>query len=157
MPPKVKPIPDGYHTATPYLIVKGAAQAIDYYKKAFGATELFRMADPSSGKVGHAEIKIGDSIIMLSDEHPEMGYKGPQSFGGTPVSIMLYVEDVDTVFNQAVAAGAKVQRPIEDKFYGDRSGSLDDPFGHCWHISTHKEDVPPEEMKKRAEKLYGAK
>src|SRR5262245_48487563 len=118
----VKPIPDGYHTVTPYLIIKGAADAIDFYKRAFGATELFRM--DQGGTIGHAEIKIGDSPIMLSDEHPEMGYKGPQSLGGTPVSILLYVEDVDSLFNQAVKAGAKVDRPVEDKFYGDRSGSL---------------------------------
>ena len=146
----VKPIPDGYHTLTPYLIVKGAAEAIEFYKKAFGASELFRMAGPD-GKVGHAEIKIGDSPIMLADEHPEMGARGPQTIGGSPVSLLLYVDDVDALFNQAVAAGATVNRPIKDQFYGDRSGALEDPFGHLWHIATHKEDVPPEEMRKRAE------
>ena len=145
----VKPIPEGYHTVTPYLIINGAADAIEFYKKAFGATELFRMAQPD-GKIGHAEIKIGDSPIMLSDEHPEMGFRGPKSLGGSPVSILLYVENVDAVVQQATAAGAKIDRPVEDKFYGDRSGSLTDPFGHLWHIATHKEDVSPEEMDKRA-------
>jgi PhnB protein len=145
----VKPIPDGYHSITPYLIIKGAADAIEFYKKAFGATELFRMAQPN-GKIGHAEIKIGDSPIMLADEFPEMKYVGPKTLGGSPVSLMIYVEDVDRVFNQAIAAGGEQQRPVEDKFYGDRSGSLLDPFGHVWHIATHKEDVSEEEMQKRA-------
>jgi PhnB protein len=149
MTSKVKPIPEGYHTVTPYLIIGGAAEAIEFYKKAFGATELFRMAQPD-GKIGHAEIKIGDSPIMLSDEHPSMGYRGPKSLGGSPVSILLYVDDVDALVQQATAAGAKIDRPVEDKFYGDRSGSLTDPFGHIWHIATHKEDVSPEEMDKRA-------
>ena len=146
---KPKPIPDGYHTATPYLIVKGAAQAIDFYKKAFGATELMRMPQPG-GKIGHAEIKIGDSPIMLADESPDVGARSPQSIGGSPVSIMLYVEDVDRIFSQAVAAGAKVKRPVADQFYGDRTGGIEDPFGHLWYIATHKEDVSPEEMRKRA-------
>lgn len=149
MTSKVKPIPEGYHTATPYLIIKGAADAIEFYKKAFGATELMRMSGPG-GKIGHAEIKIGDSVIMLADEAPEMNARSPQSFGGSPISILLYVEDVDAVFNRAVAAGAKVERPVTDQFYGDRIGGLTDPFGHAWYISTHKEDVSPEEMKKRA-------
>lgn len=144
----VKPIPDGYHTATPYLIVQDGARAIDFYKQAFGAAELFRMAD-TSGKIGHAEFKIGNSILMLAEEHPDMGYRSPKSLGGTPVSILLYVEDVDAVFNQAVAAGGKVQRPIKDEFYGDRTGTLTDPFGHVWTIATHKEDVSPEEMDRR--------
>jgi PhnB protein len=148
MTSKVKPIPDGYHTVTPYLIIKGAADAIDFYKRAFGATELFRMPQPD-GRIGHAEIKIGDSPIMLADEFPEMGHRSPQSLGGSPVSILLYCEDVDTVFNRAVTEGAKQDRPVEDKFYGDRGGSLTDPFGHIWHIATHKEDVSPEEMEKR--------
>jgi PhnB protein len=143
-----KPIPDGYHSVTPYLIINGAADGIEYYKKAFGATELFRMPAPE-GKIGHAEIKIGDSPIMLADEFPEMGYKSPQSLGGSPVSIMIYVEDVDTVFNQAIAAGGKEQRPVKDQFYGDRMGTLEDPYGHLWHVATHKEDVTPEEMEKR--------
>jgi len=146
---KVKPIPEGYHTATPYLIVKDAARAIEFYKKAFGATELMRMPGPG-GKIGHAEIKIGDSPIMLADEVPGMGFRSPESLGGSPISILLYVEDVDVVFSEALAAGAKVQRPVADEFYGDRTGGVTDPFGHVWYIATHKEDVSPEEMKKRA-------
>jgi PhnB protein len=149
MAAKVRYIPEGYHTATPYLVVKDGAGAIDFYKRAFGARELMRMPDPSGKKVGHAEIKIGDSPIMLADESPEMDARSPQTLGGSPVSILLYVEDVDTVVKEAVRAGGKLERPIEDKFYGDRSGSLKDPFGHTWHISTHKEDVSPEEMKRR--------
>jgi PhnB protein len=144
----VKPIPDGYHSVTPYLIIKGASDAIEFYKKAFGATELFRMPAPG-GKVGHAEIKIGDSPIMLADENPQMGYTSPTTLGGTPVSIMIYVDDVDTIFKQAIAAGGEQQKPLQDQFYGDRSGSLKDPFGHVWHVATHKEDVSPEEMDKR--------
>lgn len=146
---KVKPIPDGYHTATPYLYIKGAGAAIEFYKKAFGAVELFRMAGPD-GKIGHAEIKIGDSQIMMADENAEMGALSPQTIGGTPFSIMLYVDDVDTVFNQAVAVGAEQLRPVADQFYGDRTGGLKDPFGFQWWIATHVEDVPPEEMEERA-------
>ena len=149
MPASVKPIPDGYATATPYLIVAEAARAIEFYKQAFGATELMRIPGPG-GKVGHAEIRIGNSPIMLADEHPEMGARSPRAFGGSPITILLYVEDVDAVVRRAVAAGATLQRPVEDKFYGDRSGSVEDPFGHVWHIATHKEDVPLEEMQKRA-------
>jgi PhnB protein len=148
----VRAIPAGYHTATPYLIVKGAAAAIDFYKKAFGATELMRLADPS-GKIGHAEIKIGDSPIMLADEVPAMGIRSPQTLGGAGVSILLYVEDVDARFNQAVAAGATAVRPLQDQFYGDRSGTLTDPFGHVWTIATHNEDVPPEEIDRRFEAM----
>jgi PhnB protein len=144
----VKPIPDGYHSVTPYLIVKGAADAIEFYKTAFGATELFRMPAPG-GKVGHAEIKIGDSPIMLADESPEMGHTSPTTLGGTPVTIMIYVEDVDAIFKQAIAAGGQEQKPVQDQFYGDRSGTLKDPFGHVWHVATHTEDVSPEEMEKR--------
>jgi PhnB protein len=144
----VKPVPHGYHTVTPYLIIKGAADAIDFYKKAFGATELVRMAQPG-GKIGHAEIRIGDSPVMLADEVPQMKHLSPQTLGGTPVSILLYVEDVDARFKRAVAAGAKVVRPVVDQFYGDRSGTLQDPFGHVWTIATHKEDVPPDEMERR--------
>jgi PhnB protein len=146
----VKPIPDGYHTVTPYLIVKDAARAIDYYKEALGAAEIMRFAGPG-GKVGHAEIKIGDSTVMLADEFPEMGFRSPQSLGGSPVGICLYVEDVDTRFHQAVAAGATVMRPLADQFYGDRSGTLTDPFGHVWTIATHKEDLTPEEIHRRSE------
>ena len=145
----VKPIPEGYHTATPYLIIRDAADAIEFYKRAFGAIELFRFPAPG-GKVGHAEIKIGDSPIMLADEYPDMGYNSPKALGGSPVSLMLYVEDVDTVFNQALAAGALVKEALSDKFYGDRTGTLVDPFGHIWHVSTHKEDVSLEEMERRA-------
>ena len=145
----VKPIPEGYHSVTPYLIIKGAADAIEFYKKAFGATELFRFPAPD-GKIGHAEIKIGDSPIMLADEFAEMGYKGPQALGGSPVSLMIYLEDVDTVLNRAVEAGASVKEAVQDKFYGDRTGTLTDPFGHVWHVSTHKEDVSMEEMEERA-------
>lgn len=145
---KVKPIPEGYHSVTPYLIINGASDAIDFYKRAFGAIELFRMPQPD-GKVGHAEIKIGNSHVMLADEHPTMGYKSPATLGGSPVSLMIYVEDVDNVFNQAIAAGGKEEKPLQNQFYGDRSGTLTDPFGHVWHISTHIEDVSPEEMDKR--------
>jgi PhnB protein len=149
MPSKVKPIPDGYHAVTPYLVVKGAASAIEFYKRVFGAEELFRMADPS-GKVGHAEIRIRDSTLMLADEHPEVDAHAPPTVGGTPVSMTLYVEDVDSVVPRAVELGAKIQRPLENKFYGDRMATLVDPFGHIWHVATHVEDVPPEEMEKRA-------
>ena len=152
MASNVKPIPEGYHTATPYLIVSGAAKAIDFYKKAFGAVEKFRMAQPD-GRVGHAEIQIGDSIIMMADEFPEMGARSAQSLGGSPVGILLYVDDVDQVFNQALAAGGKATRPLEDKFYGDRIGEVTDPFGHRWYVATHKEDVSPEEIRKRAAAL----
>jgi len=144
-----KPIPEGYHSVTPYLIIRNAAEAIEFYKKAFGAIELFRFPAPG-GKIGHAEIKIGDSPIMLADEYPDMGYKGPQSLNGSPVSLMVYIEDVDKVFNRAIDAGATVKEAVQDKFYGDRSGTLTDPFGHVWHIATHKEDVSSEEMERRA-------
>jgi PhnB protein len=146
---KPKPIPEGYHTATPYLIIKDAAKAIEFYKEAFGAKEMMRMSQPD-GRIGHAEIMIGDSPIMLADEFPEMGARSPQSLGGSPVSILLYVDEVDAFAKQAVAAGTKVVRPVKDQFYGDRSGSFEDPFGHQWHIATHVEDVTPEEMHKRA-------
>jgi PhnB protein len=145
---KVKPIPDGYHSVTPYLIIRNASEALDFYKKAFGATELFRMQTPD-GKIGHAEIKIGDSPIMLADESLEMGHKSPAALGGSPVSILLYVDNVDSLFKQAIAAGGKEDRAVKDQFYGDRSGSLTDPYGHIWHIATHTEDVSPEEMEKR--------
>ncbi len=145
----VKPIPDGYHTVTPYLYIRGAAAAIDFYKKAFGATEMFRMPGPG-GRVMHAEIKIGDSPIMLADEFPDMGARSPQTLGGVSSSILLYVEDVDARFARAVEAGAKVQRPLKDQFYGDRSGTVEDPYGHVWTIATHKEDVSAEDMQRRA-------
>lgn len=145
--PDVKPIPEGYHSVTPYLIIKGAAKAIEYYKNAFGATELFRMEH--NGQIGHAEIKIGDSPIMLADEQPEMKYLSPQTLGGTPVSIMIYVDDVDTIYKQAIAGGGVEVKAIQDQFYGDRSGTLTDPFGHVWTVATHTEDVSPEEIEKR--------
>ena len=151
----VKPIPEGYHSVTPYLIVKGAAQALEFYKKALGATEVMRLADPT-GKVMHAEIKIGDSIIMLADEFPEMGAKSARTFGGSPVSLMVYVEDVDARVAQAVAAGAKLTRPVANQFYGDRTGGVDDPFGYHWYLATHVEDVPPDELERRAAKAMGA-
>jgi PhnB protein len=146
----VKPIPDGYHSVTPYLIVRGGARAIEYYTKAFGAVELFRM-DAPGGKLGHAEIKIGDSIVMLADEHPEMGANSPETLGGPGVHLMIYVEDCDAVFNRAVAGGATETRALQDQFYGDRSGTLTDPFGHSWTIATHKEDLSPEELQRRAD------
>jgi PhnB protein len=145
----VKAIPDGYHSVTPYLIIKGADRAIDFYKKVFGAAQRMRMDGPNA-TVGHAEIEIGGSAIMLADECPDMGFRGPQSIGGTGVSLHLYVNDVDACFNRAIA-GAKALRPVQDQFYGDRSGTLEDPFGHVWTISTHKEDLSHEELCKRAE------
>lgn len=147
----VKPIPEGHEHATPYLIIRGAAKAIDFYKKAFGAVELARYED-GKGRIGHAEIKIGNSLIMLADEHPEMGYKSPDSLGGSPVMIHIYIQDVDSVFARAVAEGATIRQPLENKFYGDRAGALTDPFGHSWGLATHIEDVSPEEMKRRMEK-----
>jgi PhnB protein len=145
----VKPIPDGYHSVTPYLVVRGAAKAIDFYKAALGAVELFRMPGPD-GKIGHAEMMIGNSPIMLADEHPEMGSVGPQPGVRPAVGLMVYVPDVDAQFAKAVAAGGKVDRPLKDQFYGDRSGSITDPFGHTWTIATHVEDVPPDELARRA-------
>jgi PhnB protein len=149
----VKPIPEGYHSLTPYLIVDGAAEAIEYYKKAFGAIELFRM--DHEGKIGHAEMKIGDSPFMLADPFPQMGYKGPKEFGGTPVSLMIYCDDVDTVYKQAIEAGGTELKAVQDQFYGDRSGTLTDPFGHVWTVATHKEDVTQEEMDKRMAAAHG--
>ena len=143
----VKPIPDGYHSITPYLIVDGGAAALDFYAKAFGAKEIMRFEH--AGKISHAEIQIGDSRMMLGDEHPEMGALSPKTVGGVCSGLMLYVEDCDAMFHQAVAAGATVERPLADQFYGDRSGTLVDPFGHKWTISTHKEDVTDEEIAKR--------
>jgi len=151
-PKKVQPIPAGYGTVTPYLSVRGAAQAIEFYKKAFGAKEIMRMPGPD-GKLGHAEIRIGDSRVMLSDEYEAMAFLGPQSRGGTTVHIHLYVRDVDATVARATATGAKVARPVQDQFYYDRSGSIEDPFGHMWHVATHKEDLSMAEMKRRAEKM----
>ncbi|MET0987747.1 MAG: VOC family protein [Steroidobacteraceae bacterium] len=146
----LKPIPDGYHSVTPYLVIDGAADALEFYKRAFGATELFRMPAPD-GKIGHAEIKIGDSAVMLADEYPEMGARSPRALGGAGVSLMIYVERVDDVFKQALKAGAKELQPLENKFYGDRSGTVQDPFGHVWTIATHVEDVSTEEVRRRAQ------
>ena len=146
---KVQPIPDGYHTIIPYLSIKAAADAIEFYKKAFDATESMRLAQPD-GRIGHAELQLGDSRVMLADEFPEMDFRSPQSMGGSPVHIHLYVESVDTVVSRAVAAGAKVLRPVQDQFYGDRSGTVADPYGHVWHVATHIEDVPAHEIRKRA-------
>jgi PhnB protein len=151
----VKAIPEGYHSVTPYLMLRDAAKAIDFYKKAFGAEEVLRMPMPD-GRLGHAEIRIGDSHVMMADEFPEMGYLGPHTRGGTTVSLMLYVDDCDAVFERAVAAGAVVKKPLADQFYGDRVGSVEDPFGHFWSIGTHKEDLSPEELQKRmAEQKHG--
>ena len=152
MAQKVKPVREGYHTVTPYLIITGAAKALDFYKRAFGAREVMRMDGPG-GKVMHAEIKIGDSHIMLADEVPQMGFRSPASLGGAGVGILLSVPDVDASAKQAIAAGAKVLRPVQDQFYGDRAGTFEDPFGHTWTISTHIEDVPPDELRKRAEAM----
>lgn len=143
----VKPIPEGYHSVTPYLIINGASRALDFYKKVFGATEIMRMPGPG-GSVAHAELRIGDSVIMLADEQ-QGNHRSPEAVGGSPVSLMVYVPDVDNTFKQAIAAGAKETRAVEDQFYGDRSGNLVDPFGHVWTISTHVEDVSEQEMKKR--------
>ncbi len=154
---KVSPIPKGYHSITPYLIIKGADQAIDYYKKIFGATEVFRMDGPD-GKVAHAELQIGDSRVMLADENPSMGqgYASAASIGASPVSLYLYLPDVDRVVERAVSAGAKTLKPVQDQFYGDRSGFIQDPFGHLWGIATHIEDVAPQEMAERAKKAMQA-
>jgi PhnB protein len=146
---QVKPVPEGYHTATPYLVVDGANEAIEFYRRAFGATERLRMPAPD-GKIGHAEIQIGDSVVMLSDPFPEMGSPAPASAGANAFGVMLYVENVDALFKQAVDAGATVSMPLENQFWGDRYGKVRDPFGHQWHLASHVEDVSPEEMEKRA-------
>lgn len=146
----VKPIPDGYPQVTPYLIVDGASDAIDFYTKVLGAQERMRMPAPDD-KVGHAELQLGQGLIMLADEFPERDIRGPRSVGGSPVLISVYVEDVDAMFERAVAAGAKELSAPKDEFYGDRSASFEDPFGHRWSIATHVEDVSPEEMQRRSE------
>jgi PhnB protein len=150
MAAKVDPIPSGYHTVTPYLTLNDCARAIDFYKKAFGAKEMVRMDGPP-GKIGHAEIKIGDSVIMLADEMPGAGSRAPKSLGGTTAAVFLYVNDVDSSYKKAVDAGANADMPPADMFWGDRFGKLTDPFGHSWAMATHKEDVAPEEMGKRAQ------
>jgi len=150
----IKPIPDGFHTLTPYLAICGATEAIDFYKRAFGARERSRMPGPDGKSIGHAEIVIGNSIIMLSDEVPQFGNRSPQTLNGTPVTFALYVEDADAAYKRAVDAGAKVLRPIADQFYGDRAGTVIDPYGYQWSLMTHKEDVAPEELNKRLQELY---
>jgi PhnB protein len=145
----VKPIPDGYHSITPYLYVSNARAAIDFYKSAFGAVDLFRM-DGANGKIGHAELRFGNSPIMLADEYPDMGALSPTTIGGSPMSLLFYVENVDQVVERAVKEGATLVRPVKNEFYGDRTGGVKDPFGHTWFVATHVEDVPPEEMQKRA-------
>lgn len=150
MSDKVKPIPEGYHSVTPYLCVSDAARAIEFYKEAFGATEVGRMEAPG-GRVGHAEIKIGDSFVMLADEFPEINFRSPQTLGGPSTQFMIYVEDVDARVEQAVAAGAKLVRPVKDQFYGDRTGGVEDPFGHFWYIATRLENLTFEEAKKRSD------
>ena len=149
MPAAVKAIPEGYHTVTPYLIFTGASEAIAFYKKALGAEEVMRLGGPG-GRIGHAEIKIGDSRVMLADEHPEIGALSPKTVGGSPVSIHLYVEDVDRAVQRAVAAGAKLVRPVADQFYGDRTCGIEDPFGYRWFIATRQEDLTSEEIRRRA-------
>jgi len=150
----VKPIPDGYPRVMPYLSIDGASDAIEFYKTVFGAEEQVRM-DAPGGKIGHAEIGIGDSKVMLADTFPDMGGKSPKQIGGSPVTIMVYVEDVDACFQRALDAGATAERKVEDQFYGDRAGSFIDPFGHIWHIATHVEDVSGEEMARRAQQMMG--
>jgi PhnB protein len=154
MTTSINPIPEGHHTLTPHLVVKGAGEAIEFYKKAFGAEELTRMPGPDGKTIMHAALKIGDSRLFLVDEFPQMGSVGPLSLGGSPVFIHVFVEDVDTVFNQAVSAGAEVRMPLVDAFWGDRYGQLVDPFGHKWSLATHKEDLTPEEISKRAEAAF---
>lgn len=144
----VRPVPDNYNTVTAYLIINGASDAIAFYKQAFNATEVERLAGPD-GKIGHAEIRIGNSVVMLADEHPQFLQKGPQAYGGSPVTMVIYVPNVDEMFAQAIAAGGKEVRPVKDQFYGDRSGTLVDPYGHTWTIMTHVEDVPWDEIRRR--------
>jgi PhnB protein len=148
----VNPIPADYPRVTPYLIVDGASAAIDFYRSVLGASERMRMAGPD-GRVGHAELDIGDSVVMLADEHLDMDIRSPRTVGGTSVTLHVYVEDADSVFARAIDAGAKALQPMEDKFYGDRAGQFEDPFGHRWNVATHVEDVTPEEMSKRAEAM----
>ena len=150
----VQPIPEGYPQVTPYLCVDGAAAAIDFYGAVLGATERMRMPAPD-GKIGHAELQLGDSVVMLADESPEIGFRSPKAIGGSPVTLSVYVDDVDAVVARAEQAGATVVRPVETQFYGDRSGQFEDPFGHMWSIATHVEDVSPEEMGRRAAEAMG--
>lgn len=146
----VKPIPEGYHAVTPYLSIRDAASALDFYKRAFGARERMRM-DAPGGKIGHAEVRIGDSVVMLADEYPDLDFLGPKSRGGTSVTLHLYVKDCDAVVAAAAAAGAKIVRPVKDEFYGDRTGTIEDPFGHVWHVASRKEDLSKSELRRRSE------
>jgi len=147
----VKPIPEGYHSVTPYLVVQGAAEAIRFYERAFGATEIFRL--PMGDRIGHAEIRIGDSVVMLADEFPDMDHLGPKSRGGPTASFLIYCEDVDSAWRQAIGAGGTSEREPEDQFWGDRMGTLRDPFGHRWSLATHTEEVPPDELQRRMDKM----
>jgi PhnB protein len=156
MAAKVQPVPAGYSSVTAYLIVDGGARALEFYARAFGAREVMRLPAPG-GRIGHAEIEIGDSRVMLADECPEMDTRAPAAYGGSPVTLHLYVGDVDAVVARAVAAGAELRRPVQDQFYGDRSGTIRDPFGHVWHLATHVEDVPPEEIQRRMQAMASAK
>ncbi|WP_128374745.1 VOC family protein [Streptomyces cavernae] len=151
----VKPVPEDFQRVTPYLCTDGAADAIDFYVSVLGATERMRVAAPG-GKIGHAELQIGNSVVMLADEFPEMGFRGPKTVGGTPVTLYVYVEDVDAVFAEAVARGATELQAVRDEFYGDRAGQFEDPFGHRWNVATHVEDVPPDELEKRAKQAMQA-
>jgi len=153
----VKPIPDGYSSLTPYLAIAGASEAIEFYKKAFGAEERFRMPLPEGGGIAHAELKIGNSVLMVADECPQMSFNAPEKVGGTPVVLHLYVDDVDSVYARAIRGGARELQPLKDQFYGDRSGSIEDPFGHRWTIATHKEDLTPEEISDRMAAAFGGK
>ena len=149
----IKAIPDGYHSVTPYLSIKGAADAIEFYKKAFDAVELFRL-DMPGGEIGHAEIKIGNSRIMIADSCDDVSFGDPKTLGASTVGLYLYINDVDAMYSQAVAAGAKTVQPVEDQFYGDRIGTIEDPYGHRWFLATHKEELSPEELNKRAEEVF---
>ncbi|MCP4246752.1 MAG: VOC family protein [bacterium] len=151
----VNPIPDGFHTISPHIVCQGAAEAIEFYKKAFGAEEVFRMPGPDGKAVMHAELQIGDSRLMLCEEFPDMGAKSPKAIGGTPVTVHLYVADADKIFAQAIEAGATVNMPLTDMFWGDRYGKLSDPFGHQWSVATHKEDLSPDEIAKRQAEAFG--
>ena len=153
---KVKPIPEGHNSVSPYLIVNGADRALDFYKKAFGATELMRFSAPV-GKIGHAEVRIGDTVVMIADEHPDHDAHAPRKFGGSPVSLHLYLDDVDAVWARATAAGGKVKQPLTHQFYGDRNGALEDPIGHTWHLSSHVEDVSAEEIARRMKTMTAEK
>jgi PhnB protein len=157
MSESVKIIPEGYHSVNPYLVVRNADRAIEFYKRAFGAEERFRIHGPDNKAIMHAELKIGDSVFMLTEESPDMKTLSPESIGGSPVSLYIYVKDVDSIFNQAVSEGATILHPVNDQFYGDRSGYLKDPFGHLWSIATHKKDLSPDELRKAGQAFFEQK